>query len=412
MNTAGLSVAQKRAQRRRAQGKPTGTFELALATDADVPDLEEYYRLASTPEEIEASAADYLERNALAYRAFQEKTRLDGKDIAFLFLAVALQCVRQYILTAFQDRVGEKATQKADKEVQNKLYDKAKPFEKNTGKQGGWYHRPLERILCEGVPYDRIAGSGDFDLGLGGPNHRCKTLGHDPVLGWVLGPMNIMTDTLTYYNFSSYHIRQAMIHSHANTGKIIGSSLKRLQEEPIAFAAAIVKQLIHFNSDVNTARSLPIPLVQSVSPEFAQNLAKYGLDMANVVAVGKQASYSMMINAVIAMIHRMFYDPVRDGGSEKLYEVRTRKILMYSNMIATGSNLIATYFTGNVKFLDVGGMAVTLYRIVTDSKVIRGIMHEFVDSEVSAYYDSELAKAREELRRICPDLVTTDGQVC
>lgn len=403
MNETGLSVAQRRAQRRRAQGKPTGTFELAPMTQADVPDLEEYYRLASTPDEIEASAQDYLARNASAYRAFQEKTRLDGKDIAFLFLAVALQCVRQYLLTALQDRIGEKATHKADTKVQNDLYDKTKPFEQNTGKQGGWYHRPLEQILCEGVPYDIIDGSRAFDLGLGGPNHRYKTLGHDPVLGWVFGPMNIMTDTLTYHDFSSFHIRQSTIYNHANTGKILGSSLQRLRNEPIAFAAAIAKQAIHFHSDVNTAKSLPIPLVQSVSAEFAQSLAKYGLDMANVIAVGKQASYSIMINAVIAMIHRMFYNPVRDGGSEKLYEVRTRKIIMYSNVIATGSNLVATYFTGNAKVLDVGGMAVTLYRIVTDRKIIRSIMHEFVDSEVSAHYDSELAKAREKLRKICPE---------
>ena len=45
-----------------------------------------------------------------------------------------------------------------------------------------------------------------------------------------------------------------------------------------------------------------------------------------------------MINSLIAMIHGLFYD----GNSEmdkKLYEVRTRKILSYSNLAASSTSV-------------------------------------------------------------------------
>ena len=62
----------------------------------------------------------------------------------------------------------------------------------------------------------------------------------------------------------------------------------------------------------------------------------------------------------------------------KLYEVRTRKILSYSNLIATTSNLVVTAAARDIRLLDVGGLAVTVYRLVTDQKFIREVKEEFV----------------------------------
>ena len=39
---------------------------------------------------------------------FESQTKLRGKDIAFLFFATALQCVRQYVLTDFKERKDNK----------------------------------------------------------------------------------------------------------------------------------------------------------------------------------------------------------------------------------------------------------------------------------------------------------------
>ena len=75
-------------------------------------------------------------------------------------------------------------------------------------------------------------------------------------------------------------------------------------------------------------------MVNLIDDKLASELAKYGLDMANVKTVAEQATFSMLINAIIGMIHRLFYNEEKDGDI-KLYEVRTRKILSYSNLIAS-----------------------------------------------------------------------------
>ena len=60
------------------------------------------------------------------------------------------------------------------------------------------------------VPFDVTCGTKGFgvgghaEIGLGGQTHRFKTLGHDPLYGWVFGTGNIMTNALTNYRMSTY----------------------------------------------------------------------------------------------------------------------------------------------------------------------------------------------------------------
>jgi hypothetical protein len=103
--------------------------------------------------------------------------------------------------------------------------------------------------------------------------------------------------------------------------------------------ASLVKKLIHLKSDINTKKSLPLPIIGMFSPAIAESLSSYGLDMANILTVAKQAAYASMINAFIGMIHYLHYDPDKDK-SKRLYEVRTRKIITYSNLIASTSNIL------------------------------------------------------------------------
>ena len=93
------------------------------------------------------------------------------------------------------------------------------------------------------------------------------------------------------------------------------------------------------------------------------------------------------------MIHGLFYE--ESFGARNLYDVRTRKILTYSNLIASASNLIAVAVvevmavaTSNaelgrngIRYLDVGGLAVTIYRIVNDRKFIKQVKQEFLEKE-------------------------------
>jgi len=224
----------------------------------------------------------------------------------------------------------------------------------------------------------------------------------------MTGKMNIPTSTLTTSDFQSYHVKigqigtgtvRDKITNHADMGKIFDYSRKKLLDDGIEgkaiIGASLIKEAIHLKSDVNSKVSLPFPIISSaISPDFAKQIAGYGVDISNINTVFKQAAYAALINTIIAMVHRLLYDGDK-SGSLSLYEVRTRKILSYSNTIASASNLIAVAIattvgvsTGNkglvkkgLSYLDIGGLLVTLYRIVTDYRFIKKIKQEFLEKE-------------------------------
>lgn len=323
---------------------------------------------------------------------FELQTGLDKLDITFLFFATALQCCRQYLITDFKERVD-------DKTVANKVKGGIK---EHTNRSHRWYKPSLEEIITNPVPFDAMFGSKDFKLGIGGGfGHRAKTLGHDPLLGWIFGTANIATSTLTTWSFDTYHVKTGYIKNgqardkisnKAKTMKMFEYTTDKLLNEgingKIIIAVSLIKEYIHLRSDIQSIVGLPLPIISTISPEYARIVADYGIDMTNIETIGKQASYSIFINVIIAMLHRMLYNEEKHGDIS-LYEVKTRKILSYSNLIASSSNII--YVTINaqlgnesaIRKLDLGGILVTIYRIITDSKFIYDIKEEFVFGEFS-----------------------------
>ena len=85
------------------------------------------------------------------------------------------------------------------------------------------------------------------------------------------------------------------------------------------------------------------------------------------------------------MIHRLYLD--EEKGEEKFFEVRTRKIILYSNLIASTSNVIASVFLDRYDLLDVGGMLVTITRLITDVRFICKVKDEFVQSKLDIQFE-------------------------
>jgi len=116
--------------------------------------------------------------------------------------------------------------------------------------------------------------------------------------------------------------------------------------------------------------------------------------MGNMLKVSQQAGYAVLINSLIGMIHGLFYDETQ-YSSWNLYSVKTRKILSYSNLIASASNVIAVAvaaiagaYSGNaemveksINYLDIGGIIVTIYRLINDKKFILEVKKEFLKHE-------------------------------
>lgn len=349
-------------------------------------------------------------------RDFRNSTNLDDVDISFLFFAIALQCIRQYFMTFFKDP-DERPT---DKESADNTWGHG---QEHSDRGNFLYNPSLKEIIENPVPFDAIFGGKDFGIGLGGNNHRFKTLGHDPILGWLFGTANIATNTITMSDFRSFHVSTGhtkrgdardKITRPANTLEIFRHVIDKMVtregrwsnyiEEnrpysenrfagPSILAASVIKEAIHLKSDVNSKESLPFPIISTISCELAQNFAKYGFDMCNILSTGKQFSYATLINFLIATIHRMCFD-VSSGLPLSLYEVKTRKILTYSNIIASGSNVIAVAVTEamalsteneelmikGAKYFDIGGLEVTLFRLINDHEFIKNVKLEFLNN--------------------------------
>lgn len=327
---------------------------------------------------------------------FEKCTGLNKLDVSFLFLAVALQVVRQYTLAKFSKRLD-------DQTAANNTIGHG---EEHSNRKHKYYNPSLIEICgskklkippCP-VPFDANIGANGALRGGKQMGHRVTAIGHDPILGLVFGTANIATSTLTNKDLQSYHIYtndmgRDYFRNKANTGLVLSKTKDKLLHEGLEgkekVGASLLKEIIHLRSDIYTKNSLPLPIVTVIDAGLAAELAQRGLDMANIVTVGKQMTFSVFINTMISMLHGLFYDESVEY-SRRVYEVRTRKILSYSNFIASASNLIyvgANISLGNEsawKRLDIGGLAVTLYRIVTDAKFIRQVKREFIEQEFFA----------------------------
>lgn len=291
---------------------------------------------------------------------FCRETGLSGIDIAFLFLATGLQIARQYLFSNEKYRLSAKQGD----ELVNSVLSLAPPDWKN--------------ILTQSVPYDAIETSSYvLATGISGLTHRYRTLGHDPIFGWVFGTANIMTNSLTKTDFETYQVKNMKIVRRYPLG-VMGMLERAISysiDNPKLLAVSVARQAIHFGSDYFTKQGLPVPLVAVVDNELAKKmLSEWHIDMWSIT---RGITIATFINQLIAIMHKLFYIGTNEMD-HKLYEVRTRKILCYSNLIATSSNVAVVAITNNMQKLDVGGMAVTIYRLITDTKFIRQVKEEFI----------------------------------
>jgi hypothetical protein len=291
------------------------------------------------------------------------------------------------------------------------------------------YYASMEHIITKsGVPYDATAylnteslqkllrkdEKWDFDIYslisteklqlFKGANHRFSTLGHDPILGLIFGTSNIMTNTITCVKkpmikgmigvpvITTNHVvftsdfKDPRIATYASTVAMLQQAIERTKDQPSAFVASLIKQIIHIGTDLYTTCGIQIPAANLIlSNKEVQKLTSY-ISAGDIIKIGTSAKLTELINLLISTLHTLTYDtsmPV----SRELYNARTRKIIMYSDVIATGSNVLwvgGNMLAGNkraVKQLDIGGLIVTIERLIHDTEYIRKIKEEFVVKE-------------------------------
>ena len=358
-------------------------------------------------------------------KTFEERTSLTKVDASILMLATALQLIRIYMLPEFQEKF--QYTDRLDhndgiiKDMEKEEIEAYKKKHKNwkSKKSEKGYRSWQEIAFTIKVPYDatRHSGEGFNDRNMHGGQHRVKTLGHDPVLGWIFGVANILTDTITIcpeYKIGEKRFRIPYIESYnvdmdsnfcwkdkTTNWSIFKNSYESIGEDKHRLYAALFSQGIHLSSDKYTKMGLPVPFLSLIDQDKAYEIYKDGYDYLDYLydtqilrRTIKSASQAIFINMIIGALHKFFYNPKKDFDKE-LYNVRTRKIILYSNMIATSSDIIQTScraYAGDknaIKNFDLGGFLVTVYRLITDTTYIMKIKEEFIFNEWDKIIESK-----------------------
>lgn len=357
---------------------------------------------------------------------FERRTGISGRDVRFLFAAVALQAVRIVILNELT-KVGpagnQNRTEKALHSLQEKIFGH---FDSGAPEKEHPYYASMEHILTTpGVPYDATApltqdairsllGKGrtwNFDFSdlfpdenfhlFKGANHRFATLGHDPILGLIFGTGNIMTNTITCVQkaalsdsvslpiLTTNHVvhtsdfKDPRIAAYASTAAMLAAMAERTKEHPDVLVAAVIKQLLHIGTDLYTPCGIQIPGANLILSNTEVERLTTFISTGDLIKFGTSAKLAELINILIATLHALTFDPGSDSSRE-LFSVRTRKIILYSNTIATGSNLLwvgGNMAAGNeeaIRQMDWGGLLVTLQHLFYDTAFIEQLKQEFV----------------------------------
>ena len=337
---------------------------------------------------------------------FSHKTDIKNKkDMSFLMVATALQTARWLIIQKICGDLGQTIDSDSrlnhnDKSIKDSVKESNKSFQerfKDHGhRESTKKYKSWEQIIFSSAPFDTIVGSPNFEENLEGKYHRYKTLGHDPILGWIFGTANFITDTCTLSNFNSYRIsREGTPHfsEHTNLATIFYEVFDSTKEDWLRLPAGVFAEFVHLKSDAFTKLGLPVPILEIFSESLAGDLYKSQYDslclLKDLKIVGQQAGFSILINMIIGLIHGLFYDKEKDGD-RKLYEVRTRKILSISNALASAGNIAYAVGTEDWRKLDVGGILVTLYRLFTDVRFITKMKKDFVETEMDKVLADEI----------------------
>ena len=362
-------------------------------------------------------------------REFEYATGLQGNDIKFLFAATGLQLARIVIVNELT-KIEKAGTNNRNETNLHKLQEKLLgKFNSGDSVAEKPYYASMEHIISKhGVPYDATTtltektidtlvkkkSTWDFDIKdlipteklnlFKGANHRFSTLGHDPIIGLVFGTGNIMTNTITCVKtplgvggvgipvLTTNHViytsdyKDPRIATYASTGVMLEKAINRTKEQPSAFIASLIKQIIHIGTDLYTPCGIQIPGANLLlSNTKVEEITKY-VSSGDLLKIGVSARLAEFINTIISTLHMLMYDST-SKYSREIYSIRTRKIIMCSNLIATASNVIwvgANAMLGNetaIKQLDIGGLLVTLKRLISDKEYIRQIKKEFVIGE-------------------------------
>jgi len=187
---------------------------------------------------------DELQSNELAIHQLNEEFnavhRLDAFDVSIAALAGLVGATVDILLVGIPTKTPEGLKGGPLANYIRDYFDKKFPEEEM---------QKLANSKISKVPYDAQDNRHTTIRveGLSAYYHRLLQLGHDPLLGFIFGIVDILAGRMTTID---------------KAGNIVSQVMKNYAERKESdIFAALAKQVIHFKSDVTTSMGLPVPLM-------------------------------------------------------------------------------------------------------------------------------------------------------
>ena len=290
-----------------------------------------------------------LKENSAAIKAlnydYNMIHHLDKYDVTISAAAAILGAVVDIVLVGIPQKGpdGLEAGKLADY-VRKKFDEKFSPKEMEK----------LANSKTSKVPFDAQdnRNTEKYVEGLSAYYHRMLSLGHDPILGFVFGVYDIMNGTMTTIDKSGHIVCQVMeVYSDRKEKDIV---------------SALIKQIIHFKSDITTSMGLPAPLMglfnlyqfgsigeeEQTVAEIVQGMYYEGFDFIHFCA---QSIPTIIIELVVRIGYAVKRikegDNVKDSMPISLNREKHPKLatmLFIAHTVATAVNAGKVYFTKNL----------------------------------------------------------------
>ena len=199
-------------------------------------------------------------------------------------------------------------------------------------------------------------------------------------LGWIVGTLNILTDTITTYGMKSYSITRSMIETEkpyvnqeiSTLFSIIKPVMQNAGYYKNSVAAAAVQEALTQGfgkaspQEIRTLFGRAIELeskTASFSEETKDVLSSFNAEWA--ACIGGIAS-TALINTIVSAVHAILYE--EEDGSLDTYSIRTNKIILYSGAMATVINSLPAIASKNITELDFAGILTTCASLFQSTK--------------------------------------------
>lgn len=315
---------------------------------------------------------------------FNRRTGLTNNDKAFLSVATAIQTARWAMLPKVVGQLGKTGRVLAALSPSAMALLEQKPDTK-------------ELALIDETNQEFIAEAEEVHEGpksweeiLDQKDEMPDNAFDNESMNWLFGIINKITGTRTGSNFSSY---DAVTGESVSTPSILSEALRSIKEDPRRLTAAVYTQYAQQKAAEGEPVDILAPVTEVLQPgmesELFQMQAQQLASMTDLTLIGKQAAFPLMVNMAVSLLHGLMYNPEKDGPRE-FYDARTRKILLLSNLLASGSNLAFTLSTEQWAKLDIGGLLVTGARTLQDLAFLTNLEDHFLRQQMDKVYEKEL----------------------